>query len=79
MSNTAQLEANIAFCIDECDMEDEQIGEMLRCIERMGIASVEHFCEEFVFVDEDGHVSDKWHDDGYLSIVDFNAMYWEGN
>ena len=79
MSNTAQLEANIAFCIDECDMEDEQIGEMLRCIERMGIASVEHFCEEFVFVDEEGHVSDKLHNDEYLNIAEFNAMYWEGN
>ena len=79
MSNTAQLEANIAFCIDECEMEDEQIGDMLRCIERMGIESVEHFCEEFVFVDEEGHVSDKLHNDEYLSIADFNSMYWEGN
>ena len=79
MSNTAQLEANIAFCIDECEMEDEQIGDMLRCIERMGIASVEHFCEEFVFVDEEGHVSDKLHNDEYLNIAEFNAMYWEGN
>jgi len=83
MSNTAQLEKNIAFCIDECDMGDEQIGEMLRCIERMGIESVEHFCEEFVFVeiDDDGedYVSDDWHNDEYLNIAEFNAMYWEGN
>ena len=79
MSNTAQLEKNIAFCIDECDMADEQIGEMLRCIERMGIASVEHFCEEFVFVDGNGEISDKWHNDEYLNIAEFNALYWEGN
>ena len=79
MSNTAQLESNIAFCIDELDLEDEQIGEMLRCIERMGIESVEHFCEEFVFTDEDGNVSEKWHDDEHLNIAEFNALYWEGN
>ena len=78
-----QLEKNIGFCIDQCDMDDDQIGEMLRCIERMGIASVEHFCEEFVFVaiDEDGedYVCDDWHNDEYLNIAEFNAMYWEGN
>ena len=38
-----QLEKNIAFCIDECNMEDEQIGDILRCIERENVASVEHF------------------------------------
>ena len=79
MSKTKQIEKNIAFCIDRCEMDDEEIGDMLRCIERLNIESVEHFCEEFVFVDEDGHVSDKWHDDEYLSIAEFNAMYWEGN
>ena len=74
-----QLEKNIGFCIDQCDMGDEQIGEMLRCIERMGIASVEHFCEEFIFIDEDGGFSDRLHDDEYLNIAEFNGMYWEGN
>ena len=43
--NTEQLEKNIAFCIDECDMDDEDIGEMLRAIERLGLASVQYFCE----------------------------------
>ena len=74
-----QLEKNIGFCIDQCDMDDNQIGEMLRCIERMGIASVEHFCEEFVFIDDDGGFSDRLHDDEYLNIAEFNALYWEGN
>ena len=74
MSNTIQLEKNIAFCIDELDLDDNSIGEMLRCIERMGIASVEYFCEEFVFecFDEDGNVDiealDRVHDDNYLPI-----------
>ena len=52
---------------------------MLRCIERLGISSVEHFCEEFIFIDEDGGFSDNLHDDEYLNIAEFNAMYWEGN
>jgi len=75
---TMQLAKNIEFCIDECDMDDDQIGEMLRCIERMCISSVEHFCEEFVFVCEDDDCM-KYHDDEYLNIAEFNAMYWEGN
>ena len=74
MSNTAQLEKNIAFCIDDLNLTNEQIGEMLRCIESMGIASVEYFCEEFVFecFDEDGNVDldalDRVHDENYLPI-----------
>ncbi len=74
-----QLEKNIAFCIDECEMENEQIGEILRAIEKLGIQSVEYFCEEFIFVDGNGEVSRQWHDDDYLSIADFNSMHWEGN
>ena len=75
----SQIEKDIAFCIDECDMDDEQVGDMLRCCERLGNIAVEYFCEEFVFVDEEGHVSDKLHNDEYLNIAEFNAMYWEGN
>ena len=54
MSNkcTTQLEKDIAYCIDECDMNDEQIGQMLRATEELGNISVEYFCEEFIFVDE---------------------------
>ena len=33
------------------------------------------FCQ----VDEDGGFSDNLHDDEYLNIAEFNAMYWEGN
>ena len=74
MSNTAQLERNIAFCIDELDLSDDQIGEMLRCIERLGIPSVEYFCEEFVFVcedengEEDVEALNRVHNDEYLTI-----------
>ena len=74
MACTKQLEANIAFCIDELDLDNDHIGEMLRCIERLGISSVEYFCEEFVFVceDDDGNEDidalNRCHDDDYLKI-----------
>ena len=85
MSNAAQLENNIAYCIDDLNLSDDQIGEILRCIERLGIQSVEYFCEEFVFVceDEDGEEDvealKRVHDDNYLNIADFNSLYWESN
>ena len=63
--NTEQLEKNIAFCIDECDMDDEDIGEMLRAIDRLGLASVEYFCEEFIFTAEDHDTTMRYHDDDY--------------
>jgi len=81
--STSQLEKNIAFCIDECNMDDEQIGDILRCIERENVPSVEHFFEEFVFIcyDEDGEEDvdqlGRLHDPEYLSIAEFNALYWE--
>ncbi len=81
--STSQLEKNIAFCIDECNMKDEEIGDILRCIERENIASVEHFLEEFVFIcyDEDGEEDikqlERLHDPEYLNIAEFNALYWE--
>ena len=84
MTLTKQQESNIKYCIDDLDLSNEQIGEMLRCIERLGVKSVEHFCEEFVFVcedengDEDVDALDRVHDDEYLNIAEFNAMYWEG-
>jgi len=83
MTLTKQQESNIKYCIDDLNLDDYQIGEMLRCIERMGISSVEYFCEEFVFVceDENGNEDvdalDRVHDDDYLNIAEFNAMYWE--
>ena len=75
----SQLEKDIAFCIDEMNLADEEIGEMLRACEKLGGIGVEYFCEEFIFVNEDGEAEMQWHDDDYLNIAEFNAMYWEGN
>ena len=84
MSNTVQLEKDIAFCIDELDLTNDEIGDILRACERLGNIAVEHFCEEFVFActdsegNEDVDALDRIHDDDYLNIAEFNAMYWEG-
>ena len=77
MSNTEQLEKDIAFCVDEMDLSNEEIGEMLRACERLGGISVEYFCEEFIFVDEDGIAQEQWHNEDHLNIAEFNAMWWE--
>ena len=70
MSNkcTTQLEKDIAYCIDELDLDDNRIGELLRACEELGNISCEYFCEGFVFVDENGEAQDRWHDDDYLRI-----------
>lgn len=79
MSNTEQLEKNIAFCIEECEMGNDEIGDILRAIERLGIQSVEFFMEEFIFTDENGDILNRWHEDDHLNIAEFNALYWEAN
>ena len=53
MTNATQVEKDIAYCIDYLDLDDNQIGEMLRVCEELGGISAEYFCEEFVFVCED--------------------------
>ena len=72
----SQLERDIAFCIDECEMDDEEIGDMLRACERLGGIAVEYFCEEFIFMDEPENIA-RYHADDYLSIAHFNALHWE--
>ncbi len=62
------LQNDIAYCIDYLDLNDNQIGEMLRACEQLGGISVEYFCEEFIFqVDNEGEL-DRLHDDNYLKI-----------
>ena len=65
---TTRLEKDIAFCIDELDLSDEQIGEILRACEKLGNISVEYFCEEFIFEDDNEEALDRYHDDNYLKI-----------
>ena len=65
---TSQLEKDIAFCIDELDLGNEQIGEILRACEKLGNISVEYFCEEFIFEEDNEDALDRYHDDNYLTI-----------
>ena len=64
-----QLEKDIEFCLDICNMNDEQIGEMLRVCEELGGISCEYFAEEFVFLcgENQEHIP-RYHDDSYLPI-----------
>ena len=65
---TEQMERDIAFCIDELDLSNEQIGEILRACEQLGNISVEYFCEEFIFQCDTEEELDRLHDDNYLTI-----------
>ena len=64
-----QLEKDIEFCLDICDMDDNQIGEMLRVCEELGVISCEYFAEEFVLLcgKNEEHIP-RYHDDNYLRI-----------
>ena len=68
MSKTTQIEKDIAFCIDELDLSNEQIGELLRACENLGNISCEYFCEEFVFQSDTEEDHDRLHDPNYLTI-----------
>ena len=41
--STKQLEKDIAFCIDELNLDNNEIGEMLRACERLGNIAVDTF------------------------------------
>ena len=65
---TEQLERDIAFCIDELDLSNDEIGDILRACERLGNITVEYFCEDFIFECVDEDEVDRLHDENYLTI-----------
>ena len=67
MTKKTQLEKDIAFCIDDCGMTDEQVGDMLRACEQLGGISCEYFAEEFIFLDDKDTI-ERYHDPDYLRI-----------
>ena len=75
MKATTQIERDIAFCIDELDLTNYQIGELLRACEKLGNISCEYFCEEFVFESNTEEEFDRLHDNHYLHIDQFNSLY----
>ena len=62
------MERDIAYCIDELDLTNEQIGEILRATEKLGNITVEYFCEEFIFECDTDEEIDRLHNDNYLKI-----------
>ena len=68
MTNTDQLIQDIAYCIDECDMNDEQIGLFIRASEELGV-SCQYLAEEFAFAPETPEEFERLHlNPDYLKI-----------
>ena len=69
MSNdTTQIEKDIAFCVDDLELNDEQIGIYLRAAEEIGV-SCRYMAEEFVFESETMEECHRLHlDPEYLKI-----------
>ena len=62
------MERDIAYCIDELNLTNDQIGEILRATEKLGNITVEYFCEEFIFECNTDEEIDRLHDNNYLKI-----------
>tara|TARA_B100000287_G_scaffold433619_1_gene495760 strand:+ start:2196 stop:2420 length:225 start_codon:yes stop_codon:yes gene_type:complete len=63
------LLTDLAFCIEDCEMTDEQTGEYLSCCENLGV-NCEYFAEEFIVLGDK-----EVHSDDYLSLDAFNAYH----
>ena len=72
-TTSTKLQNDIAFCIDELDLSNEQIGELLRACENLSDISCEYFCEEFVV---DDNTEEDIHDPEYLNINEVNRIYY---
>ena len=67
-SKEDQVVQDIQFCIDECGMNDEEIGHFLRAAEELSV-SCEYLAEEFIFESETQEEFHRLHcDDDYLKI-----------
>ena len=73
-----QIFTDIDFLVDEMGMGADSCDDVLQACDRLGGISAEYFCEEFVFLPEDSTPDDvdRWHDDEYLNIAHFNALWW---
>ena len=68
MTKEDQLTADIAFCVDDLELNDEQIGIYLRAAEEIGV-SCRYMAEEFVFESETMEEFHRLHlDPEYLKI-----------
>ena len=68
MTKEDQLIADIAFCVDDLELNDEQIGIYLRASEEIGV-SCRYMAEEFIFESETMEEFHRLHlDPDYLKI-----------
>ena len=68
MTQEDQLIADIAFCVDDLELNDEQIGLYLRAAEEIGV-SCRYMAEEFVFESDTQEEFHRLHlDPDYLKI-----------
>ena len=70
-SEVDQIIDNLEFCIETIGLNDEQTGEVLAATNEIGV-NVEYFANEFMETS-----SVRVHENDYLNIAMFNAMYWE--
>jgi len=70
-SKVDQIIDNLRFCIETIGLNDEQTESVLAATNELGV-NVEYFCNEFIETS-----SVRVHEDDYLNIAMFNAMYWE--
>ena len=70
-SKVDQMIDNLKVCIETIGLNDEQTGEVLAATNEIGV-NVEYFANEFMETS-----SRQVHEDDYLNIALFNAMYWE--
>ena len=68
MTQEDQLIADIAFCVDDLELNDDQIGLYLRAAEEIGV-SCRYMAEEFVFESDTMEEFHRLHlDPEYLKI-----------
>ena len=70
-SEVDQIIDNLEFCIETIGLNDEQTGEVLAATNELGV-NVEYFCNEFMETSRK-----RVHENDYLNIAMFNAMFWE--
>ena len=70
-SKVDQIIDNLRFCIETIGLNDKQTESVLAATNELGV-NVEYFCNEFIETS-----SVRVHEDDYLNIAMFNAMYWE--
>jgi len=76
--NPDQTIQDLKFCIETLGLNDDQIEEMMKVTEDLGIRT-QYFVDEFIFITGRGIEEDsKLHNPDYLNIAVFNATHWEG-